>query len=1139
MRWFVFFGLLAVLAFSASAVNIGNCTTLDNSSASPYVLTANVSLFTNATGLGGNSACMNVTANNVTLDCNGFTLMGNFTGETHAINVSNTTINTTIKNCKIMNFSRAFAIVNANNTVIDNNTFYNNTGAIEWLFNLAGHPGSWNVTIKNNVFLLNGNSSVTNGAADVFLSNVDSPLLNVSYNNFTLSNGSGIWSVGNATIMRNRFVNVSGPAVYIQNGSWSNITYNVFLNSSLKGNLGVTNSSQANIYLSSAPSSNVSYNNMSIGINGIFISINSANNHSNNSFVSYNNISFMNTSAIYMTVAGGVNVSNNTIYNITSANAGYSSTGINISTANSSSLWYNSISNVSSAAIYLTSAANSTILLNVISDVSRVNLISGQLASVGIFIASSPSSNVTFNNVSTGLNGILLSNSGLIGTNNSFIAFNRLSYLNSSGVYVLNSQGVNVSNNTIFNISSSNVSEAGYGVYISGSPSVNVSANGIVNVSGAGVYLTTSSNSLVYNNTIANVSRAHILIGSNVFSSSGIIVTSSQSTNVSFNNVSSALSGIHVGNVGSGTGSNFSFVGFNRLSFMNDTGIRLRSSIGVNMSNNTVFNITNDSGAPAYGISISGGNYSNSSNNDIRNISASGISVMTSSNSTVQSNVISNIGSAAIGFARHVPAGIFAGSVSELLSIMYNTVSFASSGIYVARGGGATTGANNSNVSFNTISFTNLTGITLVGAVGSNVSNNTIWNVSNSSAGTQATGISLTDGNNTNLFYNVISNVTSNSPSAGIMSTISDPSIPHQNVTIQSNYLSSSSLGLNLSYLNSGLVIYLNTLTSHTLAGMGFGQVITTNVTENYLTSATDKIMNLTANSSVVFTNMSINQSALVLNESNSNFTNKFYLTFYARDSNGMLSGVPVTLLNSSGIALASGISDSSGLAIRNLLVQEYLGNGTHVWANNGTDAKPFVVTASVGGYQAFSASVNFTESSTYTVSLTPNSGGPNTPNPTPTPTAVPSDVPTTPTTTGGGGYNLPPRSTPVPTPTPSEEVVEESTPTPTPVSSGVGSVELSRQYSLVLSEVEQRISSAQSAGKDVSEAKRLLALAKEAALKRDYTTALGYLNNANALLVTSSGPAPVTSTSFPPLAAVIVLLLLGAVGYYYFTKKR
>ena len=114
----------------------------------------------------------------------------------------------------------------------------------------------------------------------------------------------------------------------------------------------------------------------------------------------------------------------------------------------------------------------------------------------------------------------------------------------------------------------------------------------------------------------------------------------------------------------------------------------------------------------------------------------------------------------------------------------------------------------------------------------------------------------------------------------------------------------------------------------------------------------------------------------------------------------------------------------------------------------------------------------------------------------------MPSDVPTSPTTTGGGGYNLPPRSTPVPTPTPSEEVVEESTPTPTPVSSGVGSVELSRQYSLVLSEVEQRISSAQSAGKDVSEAKRLLALAKEAALKRDYTTALGYLNNANALLV-------------------------------------
>ena len=240
----ILLSLLFIFQPSNALVAINGCTNL--STGDTYQLTQNIS--SNIS-----SVCFWVYSNNSVLDCNGFNVSDNFGlpgGSTNDIGIqlNNATVfgNITIMNCNFRNFyqtinfvtasgnvtianntfnhhrgefSTIMTLVQANNTNISYNTFYNNSGST--LLNINGRQRD--ALIFNNTF--------NHSTAGVQINN---GIANVSYNFFSSGVSEQLAlasSAENVTVIGNTFFNCtwSGGASCINvNSRNTNITLNTF-----------------------------------------------------------------------------------------------------------------------------------------------------------------------------------------------------------------------------------------------------------------------------------------------------------------------------------------------------------------------------------------------------------------------------------------------------------------------------------------------------------------------------------------------------------------------------------------------------------------------------------------------------------------------------------------------------------------------------------------------------------------------------------------------------------------------------------------------------------------------------------------------------------------------------------------------
>jgi parallel beta-helix repeat protein len=108
-----------------------------------------------------------INANNIVLDCDGHTITG--TGPGFGISASGRT-NVTIKNCRVTKFGRGIALTNTNNSLLLNNTVFNNTPL----------GISLNLSSRNNI---TGNTAFNNSGDGI-------QMLNSSNNTLTDNNAS-------------------------------------------------------------------------------------------------------------------------------------------------------------------------------------------------------------------------------------------------------------------------------------------------------------------------------------------------------------------------------------------------------------------------------------------------------------------------------------------------------------------------------------------------------------------------------------------------------------------------------------------------------------------------------------------------------------------------------------------------------------------------------------------------------------------------------------------------------------------------------------------------------------------------------------------------------------------------------------
>ncbi|MFA5108590.1 MAG: right-handed parallel beta-helix repeat-containing protein, partial [Candidatus Micrarchaeia archaeon] len=155
----LFFCVVLIFASVSFATNINNCQTL-NTANGAYTLTGNTAQ--------NSSTCFTISAANISVDCAGYTVMG--TSATNAYGFYSSSLNTTIKNCKIVNWSTAINLTSAaNGATIYNNNFTNlssaagATGALktvggsgENLFGIYALSGSNNITYNTFINLYAG-----------------------------------------------------------------------------------------------------------------------------------------------------------------------------------------------------------------------------------------------------------------------------------------------------------------------------------------------------------------------------------------------------------------------------------------------------------------------------------------------------------------------------------------------------------------------------------------------------------------------------------------------------------------------------------------------------------------------------------------------------------------------------------------------------------------------------------------------------------------------------------------------------------------------------------------------------------------------------------------------------------------------
>jgi len=373
-----------------SATDIGWCANL--SSSDTYVLNTSV----NSTG-----TCFNITAANVTLDCNGFTI--NFTSTAIVSNSSNTTI----KNCNLYQVTAStgtagiyFSAKNSNGTIFNNTiSMKSQSGNCIYLLNSSGNNLTGNNLIGTGLYAVGIKIYYTNGTNNL-----------ISTNNILITNHDAY-------------------GIYLYSGaSWNNITEN---------NITTTSYATPGVFISSGNQNNINNNNItttgSSDSYGIYLSSSTGNNLSSNKVITNGSTNFgfySLTSTGNILLNNQFNTSSGAILITGSVSSDFNNTiGVD-NLAEGLPIWYNySVSNIM---MYQNIDLSSSV---------------GQLVCAWC-------SNVTYQNVTMGKDGISL-----------FNASNSLINNSKSGSIIITSLSSSPQNNVINLL---NITSSGIGAYLKG-----------------------------------------------------------------------------------------------------------------------------------------------------------------------------------------------------------------------------------------------------------------------------------------------------------------------------------------------------------------------------------------------------------------------------------------------------------------------------------------------------------------------------------------------------------------------------------------------------------------------------------------------------------------------------------------------
>jgi surface protein/parallel beta-helix repeat protein len=595
-----------------------------------YNLTSNVS---------SQGTCFIVTADNVTLDCNGYTINYSIDGTDTKYGVYTSKLNTTIKNCNIIDGNWTSNNTWRNGIYIDTTTnckIENNTINISYGRGILLELSTNNLVINNIVtsntnrgiqLTTSSNNNITNNNVT---SNTDYGIYLTTSNNNSVTNNHGIgnslyglflYSSSNNSLISNTGTSNTSQGIRIEESSnntlinntgRSNSSYGIYLgisnNNILINNEGMSNSS-AGIYVESSSNNNLTQNTGG-SLLGRGISLTS----SPNNILSSNNGYSNNSYGIIIDFA-----SNNTlINNIGTSNASY---GLCLASySNNNTLTGNrGISNISRG-IVLSSASNNLLINN--TGLSNIEY--------GIQLTASHNNNVTSNNgTSISGYGIYLYNS----SNNTFAT--NIGTSNSSYGIVF---GTTANNNTATNNTGTSKSGTGFYIYLS---SNNTLANNIgISNSSRGIYLLSSLYNVLINNTgISNSSHGIRLdISSNNMLTNNTGTSSGNANGIYLYNLSN--NNILEGNHGLSNSSQGIYVTLSNNNVLTSNIGTSNASQGIRIQSSTGNNLTSNIGASDanYGILLSTSSNSLLINNTGTSNNSIGIFVYISSNNSLAGN---------------------------------------------------------------------------------------------------------------------------------------------------------------------------------------------------------------------------------------------------------------------------------------------------------------------------------------------------------------------------------------------------------------------------------------------------------------------------------------------------------------------
>lgn len=210
---------------------------------------------------------INLGASDITLDCNGATLIGNYTTSGKGIEEQSATNNVTVKNCNLKNYYYPLYFTNVDNLIVYNNTITNSYQAILLTLNtpvnISGNTitnftnqgirisGDSNSVIDNNIL----NTTHADADAGIYMRDWGSSVYtnnntitnNIIYGNNVLDNGIiNVHNSENNTIKNNQVYDTTEPSINMQRIYNSDIKNNIVNGSASSGiRIEIVNSNHA------------------------------------------------------------------------------------------------------------------------------------------------------------------------------------------------------------------------------------------------------------------------------------------------------------------------------------------------------------------------------------------------------------------------------------------------------------------------------------------------------------------------------------------------------------------------------------------------------------------------------------------------------------------------------------------------------------------------------------------------------------------------------------------------------------------------------------------------------------------------------------------------------------------------------